>query len=131
MPRRGGRGLASGHGVEQIVHADDFQIDVAARGVDQMIAADGGKIAVPGIDDHVQLWVGQFETGGKRNRAAVGGMERIEFDVARHASGTADAGDQGERLQIDFRFDEGAGERVHGGANAASWTPDVRHAIAA
>ena len=129
--RSGGRGLAASHGVDQIVHADDFQVDVAARGVDQMIAADGGKIAVAGIDDDVQLWVCQLQPGGERNGAAVRGMERIQFDVAGHAPGTADARDQGQRLQIDFRFDERAGERVHGGADAASRAPDVRHAIAA
>src|ERR1039458_2202209 len=96
--RSGGSGLAASHGVDQIVHADDLQINVAACGVDQMIAPDGRKVAVTGIDDDVQLWVCQFEPGGERDGAAVRGMERIQFDVARHAPSTADARDQGQRL---------------------------------
>src|SRR5208283_2949177 len=121
----------AGHGIDQIVHADDLQIDVPARGVNQMIAADGRKIAIPGIYDHVQLWVCQLQARREGNGAAVRGMERIEFDVTRHASRAADARDQGQRSQVDFRFDEGARKRVHGGADAASRTPDVRDAIAA
>src|SRR5215471_933552 len=35
-----GRGLAAGHRVNQIVDADDLQVDVAPRGVNQVIAAD-------------------------------------------------------------------------------------------
>jgi hypothetical protein len=61
----------------------------------------------------------------------VGGMERIQLDVACHTPRTADARNQGQRLQIDFRFDERPGERVYGRADAASRAPDVRHAIAA
>ena len=93
----GGRGLAAGHGVDQIVDADDFEIDVAAGGVDQMIASDGREIAVTGVDDYVQLWIRQLEAGGEGNGAAVRGVERIQLDVARHASGAADAGDQSQR----------------------------------
>jgi hypothetical protein len=106
----GGRGLAAGHGVDQIVDADDFQIDVAARGVNQMIAADGREIAVAGIDDHVQLGIRQLQSGGERNGAAVRGVERIELHVAGHAPGAADAGNQRQRSQIDFRIDERARE---------------------
>ena len=129
--RSGGRSLAAGHGVNQIVDADDLQIDVAARGVDQMIAADRRKIAIAGIDNDVQLGVRQFQSGGERDGAAVRGVEGIQLDVARHAPGAADARHQGQRSQIDFRFDERAGERVHGGADAASRAPDVGHAIGA
>ena len=49
----GGRSLAAGHGVDKVVNADDFQIDVSARGVNQVIATDGREISVPGIDDNV------------------------------------------------------------------------------
>ena len=47
MAGRGGRGLAAGHRIDQVIHADDFQIDVAAGGMDQMIAADSREVAVP------------------------------------------------------------------------------------
>ena len=40
MAGRGWSGLASGHRVDQIIYADDFEIDVAPRGVDQVVAAD-------------------------------------------------------------------------------------------
>jgi len=98
----GGRGLATGHGIDQIVDADDFEVDVAARGVNEMIAADGGEIAVAGIDNDVKLGIRQLEAGGERNGAAVRSVERIELDVAGHAAGAADAGDQGKRSRSIF-----------------------------
>jgi len=61
----------------------------------------------------------------------MGGVEGIELHVACDAASTADARDQGERSQIDFRIDEGTGERVYRGADAAPRTPDVRHSIGA
>ena len=68
-----------------------------------MIAADGGKIAVAGVHHNVQLGIGQLQAGGEGNGAAVGGVERIELDVAGNAAGAADAGNQCQRFQIDLR----------------------------
>ena len=56
MIRSGRRGLAAGHRIDQVVNANDFEINVAAGGVDQVIAADRGEIAIAGIDHDVQSW---------------------------------------------------------------------------
>ena len=127
--RRGRRGLSAGHGVDQVVDADDFQVDVAPRRVNQVIAADGEQVAVAGVDHDVQLGIRQLQSGGERNRAAVRGMERILVHVSGDAAGAADAGDDGQIFEIDLGIDQRAGEAVDAGADAASRTPDVRHAV--
>ena len=55
MAGRGGRRLAAGHGVDQVVDADHLEVHVAARGVDEVVAADGEQVAVAGVHHHVQL----------------------------------------------------------------------------
>ena len=59
----------------------------------------------------------------------MGGVEGIQAGVAGHAAGAADAGDDGHAVQVGFGIDEGAGEAVDGGADAAAGAPDVRHAV--
>ena len=101
---RGGRHLAAGHAVDEVVDADDHQVHVAPRGVDEVVAADGGEVAVAGVDDHVQLGVGQLQAGGEGNGAAVGGVEGVQLHVAGDAAGAADAGDDGDLVQVDARL---------------------------
>ena len=54
--RRGRRILALGQAVDLVVEQDDLQVDVAADGVDQVVAADRQAVAVAG--DHPDLQVG-------------------------------------------------------------------------
>ena len=92
-----GRGLPAGHGVDQVIDADHFQIDIAPRRVDQVIAANRRKIAVSRVHHDVQLGVRQLQARGKRNGAPVRGVEGVQLHVARHAPGAADAGNQRQR----------------------------------
>jgi hypothetical protein len=73
--RRGGRSLTTCHTVDQVVDADHLDVDVTARGVNQMVAANGRKVAIPRINHNVQLRVGQLQSGGKRDGAAMCGVE--------------------------------------------------------
>src|SRR5208282_2536815 len=107
------------------------EVDVAARGVDQMVASDSREVAIAGIDDDVQLRISQLQAGGEGNGASVRGVERIELHIARDASGTANARDQSQRSEVDLRVDQSASERVDRRADAASRAPDVWHALAA
>ena len=72
---RGRPALAAGHGVDEVVDADDLDVHVAPRGVDQVVAADRRQIAVAGVDHHVQRRIGQLQAGGERDGAPVRGVE--------------------------------------------------------
>src|SRR5437868_8269289 len=85
----GRRSLPARHGVSQVVDADHFQIDVAAGSVNQVIAADGGEVAVSGVNDDVQLRIRQLQSGGEGDGAAVRGVKRVELHVSGHAARTA------------------------------------------
>ena len=125
------RGLAACHRVDQVVDAHDLDIEVAPRGVDQVIAADRGQVAIAGVDHHRQLGVREFEPGGERNRAAVRGVERIELRVSGDASRAADAANDRNLAGVELRCFEPSCEAVDCSSDAASRTPDVRHALAA
>src|ERR1017187_3964843 len=110
IARRRRRRLSTRHGIDQVVNADDLDVYVTARGVNQVIAADREQVAIAGVNHHVQLGVRQLQTGGERNGAAVGGVERVLFDVASNASGAADTGDNGDVPGVDLGIDERVGE---------------------
>ena len=48
-------------------------------------------IAIAGDDPHVELGVGQLETGGDRRRAAVDGVKPVRVHVVGEAARAADA----------------------------------------
>jgi hypothetical protein len=49
--------LAARHAIDAVVSADHRHIDVAARSVDQVIAADGDNIAIAADDHHFEVGV--------------------------------------------------------------------------
>src|SRR5579872_3511742 len=102
----GRRRLSAGHCIDKVVNTDYFQIDIASRCVDQVIAADRGKISIPGVDNYIQLGVRQLKPSCKRNGASVRGMKRIQLHVAGNAAGAPDARDQGQGSQVDLRMDK-------------------------
>ncbi len=127
--RCGGRGLAAGHGVDHVVDADHLEVDIAPGCVDEVIAADGGEVAIARVHYHLQRWVGELQSSGERNGAAVRGVERIELRVAGYTPGTADSRDYGDLVEVGLGFEQRAREAVDGGSDAAAGTPDVGHAV--
>jgi hypothetical protein len=71
------RSLATRHRVDQIVHADDFQVDVAPCCMNQVIPANRRQIAISGVDHNVQLGISELQSGGERNRAAMRRVKRV------------------------------------------------------
>ena len=61
--RRRGRGLFFRQAINPVVHDHIGQLDVFARGVGEMVAADGKRVAVAAENKHVQI------RPGKRNAA--------------------------------------------------------------
>jgi hypothetical protein len=97
--------------------------------VDEVIAADGEQVAITRVDDDLKLGVGELEAGGEGDGAAVGGVERVELRVPRHTARAPDTGNHGDLIEVRVGSEKGSGETVDSRSDAASGTPDVRHAI--
>jgi hypothetical protein len=129
LGRRGRRCLASGHRIGQVIDADYFEVHVAPRSMNKMIAADGEQIAVTRVDHYLQFGIRQLQSGSERDGSPVRRVERIQPGISGDASRAADPGDHRDLIQVGLRIEQRAGEAVDCRADAASGTPDVRHAI--
>ena len=92
--RRSRRILPLGQAVNAVVEQHDVQIEVAADGVHQMIAADRKPVAVAGDDPHRQIGPAALQAGGHRRSAAVDRVDAVGVHVIRKPAGAADAGDE-------------------------------------
>ena len=72
--------------------------------MDQVIAADGGAVAVAREDDHMQFGVCHLNAGSEGDGAAVRCVDRVEVKVARRAGRAADAGHNNNILAVDAVF---------------------------
>jgi hypothetical protein len=115
--------------VVEVVDADDRQVDVAARGVEEVVAADGHEVPVAAEDHDMELGVGQLEARGERNGPAVGRVEGIDLDVAGDPARAADPRDDGQLVERDLALLQGLGETVDADPDAAGRAPDVRHPV--
>ena len=122
---RGGRILAARHAVDIVIDDNRRQVQVAPGRVDEVVAADGGGVAVAHDHDHVKLGVGQLHPGGKGQGPAVGGVERIEIHVHAQAPGAADARDQDDLVLGEAGAVNGPDQGPQDDAVAAPRTPDV------
>ena len=93
---RGRRGLALGHAVDAIVHHHICHVDVAAAGVQEMVAADRIAVAVTAGHHDGEIRPRHFQSGGQRERTAVHAVETIAIRVGRNPRRAADAGDDGD-----------------------------------
>ena len=91
---RGRRVLPLGQAHHFVVEKENFDIHIAAQGVDEVVAADGQAVAVAGHDPDVQLGPDQLQARGHGRRPAVEGLEAVGVEVVRQPARTADAGDE-------------------------------------
>ena len=96
--RRGGAGLVLGQAVNKIVHDDIGQTDVLARGVVQMIAANGEAVTVATEDEHMHIRAAQRNARGQRQGATVNEVNAVAVDEIREARGATDASDADDLL---------------------------------
>jgi hypothetical protein len=101
------------------------QIDIPACSVDQMVTADGGGITVTGDHNYVQIGFGHFEAGGKCNCPAMGGMERIEVNIAGRPAGTSDPGYHCDIVFLDPEIIDGTEDGLERNAVPAAFAPDM------
>ena len=88
---RGWRVLALGQAVNLVVEEDDLEIDVAANGVDQVIAADGQPVAIAGDNPDLEVGAASFQARGEGRRAPVNAVEAVSVHVVRKPARAADA----------------------------------------
>ena len=99
--RRRGRILALGEAVNAVVEQHDVDIEVAADGVHQVVAADRQAVAVAGDDPHVQIGPHRLQPGRHRRGPAVDRVHAVRVHVVREAARAADAGDEHDLLARD------------------------------
>ena len=99
--RRRGRVLALGQAVDPVVEQDDLEIEVAADGVHQVVAADRQAVAVAGDDPDLQVGPHALQAGGDGRRPAVDAVDAVGVHVVRKPAGAADAGDEHDLLAGD------------------------------
>ena len=124
---RSGGVLAFGQTVNLVVEQNDVEVHVAADGVDEVVAADGQRVAVAGGDPHREARVGRLDARRHGVCAAVYGVEPVGFHVVDEARRASDA--RHEREHVVRRvcgvgyFGQRALHGVEDGVVAASGAP--------
>src|SRR5207244_986345 len=90
----GGRVLTLGQPVDLVVEQQDGEVDVAAQGVDEVVAAYGERVAVARHHPDVQVGPGQGQPGGDGGGPPVDGVHPVDVHVVGEAGRAADAGDE-------------------------------------
>ncbi len=119
----GGGVLALGQAVDPVVEEQDLQVDVAAQGVDEVVPADGQRVAVTGDDPDRQVAARGGQTGGDGGGPAVDGVHPVGVHVVREAGGAADAGDEDDVLPGQAEFGHEALDGGQDGVVAAAGAP--------
>ena len=88
---RGGGVLPLGQAVDLVVEENDVQVDVAADGVDEVVAADGQRVAVTGRHPDREARVGHLDARCHGVGAAVDRVEAEGLHVVDEARRAADA----------------------------------------
>src|SRR6185437_469188 len=96
--------LAGGQTVNLVVHDDVKQIDVAAHGVNEVIAADAEAVSISPGYDHSQPVVSELHACGHSQGAAVERVHTVGIDVAGEVRGTADAADGNDIVQGNLQL---------------------------
>jgi len=123
------RSLTARHPISIIVDDDGRNIDIAPRRVDKVVPADCGAVAVARDDDDLESRASELDARGKRDGAAMRGMERIEVEVADRAAGTADARHHDNIVLIEAELVDRADERTRHRTVAAAGAPNMRQSV--
>jgi len=124
VARRRGRVLPARHAVDAVVKHDDREADVAPRRVDEVVAADGGHVAVAREDDDLELRPRELDARGKRDGAAVRRVDGVEVEIARRARRAADARDDDRLVAVESKVLDGLRHVAQDDSVAAAGAPD-------
>src|SRR4051812_22125648 len=90
---RSWRGLFFRQAVHPVIHDDVSHLDVLARGMIEMVAANRESIAVTAKHKHVQVWPRERDATRKGQGATMNVMRAVGLDEIRKAARTTDACD--------------------------------------
>ena len=85
--------LTAGHAVDGIVYEDDGELFTPVSGVDYLVRADGGEVAVALVGEHAGVGVDSLDAGGDGGSPAVRGLVHIAVEVVIRKDGAADRRD--------------------------------------
>ena len=100
--RRSRAGLFFGQAVDEIIHDDIGHLDVFARGVIDVIAANRKCITIAAKNEHMNVRSAQRNAAREGQGAAVNVVGAVGLHEIREATGAADAGDRGDFLVPHF-----------------------------
>jgi hypothetical protein len=103
----GGAGLALGEAVNLVVVHDEGEVNVAADGGEEVVAALAIGAAVAALHDHGEPGVGEFRSRGHGQGPAVDAVEAVRVRVARDAAGAPDPGDEADVMLGDSQLGQG------------------------
>ena len=119
----GGGVLALGEAVDPVVEQQDRHVHVAAQRVDQVVAADGQRVAVTGDDPDREVLAGGGDAGRDRRRAAVDRVHAVGVEVVGEPRRAADAGDEHDVLAAQAELGQEALDGLEDGVVAAAGAP--------
>ena len=125
----GGAVLTLGETVDLVVEDGDVEVLVAAHGVDEVVAADGHRVAVAHVYPHAEGGVGEFDAGGDGAGATVDAVEAVGVDIVGDTARAADTGDHADVLFLVARLGEGGQQGGEDGVVATTGAP-LHHLVA-
>ena len=121
--RRGGRRLLLGQSIDKVVHDDIGQVDVLARGVVEMVSADGIAITVAAEGKNMEIWPGKTDSRSERQSASMDEMDAMTVHKVGEPGTATDAGDGDNLFVGDLEFFQNFVEGGENGKIAATRTP--------
>ena len=76
--------------VDTVVQQNHVQVDVAAVGMDEVVAADGESVAVAAHLPYGEFRIGNLATGGNGSGTSVNGVHAVGIHIVGQTAGTAD-----------------------------------------
>ena len=76
--------------VDTVVQQNHVQVDVAAVGMDKVVAADGESVAVAAHLPYSEFRIGNLATGGNGSGTSVNGVHAVGIHIVGQTAGTAD-----------------------------------------
>src|SRR5207237_7913438 len=101
---RRGRSLLFGQAIDEVVHDEVDEVNVLARAVSEMVAADRETVAVAAKEEDVKIGPGQTDAAGERDRAAVNEVGAVAVDEIGKARRTTDPGESDDFFVIEIAF---------------------------
>lgn len=87
--------MSLGQTIDAIVEQNHVQVDVAAVGMYEVVAADGQSVAIAADLPDGEIGVGNLAAGSNRRCTAVDGVHAIGGHIVRQTAGATDTTDDG------------------------------------